>query len=243
VTAVLACSGLTARYGGSTALAEVTLDVAAGAMVGVVGANGAGKSTLVNALAGWSRGRPAVSGEVRLGGESLAGVSAHERARRGLILVPEGKGIFHELTVEENLALVRAPADPAGRHAYTRDEVLALFPRLGERRRHKGGALSGGERQMLALGRALLAAPRVLVLDEPSIGLAPRLVLDLLVTVRRLVDRGLPVLLVEQNVRAALEVVDRVFLLERGRVVGEGAAAAMKDDPRIVEAYLGALVQ
>jgi len=243
MSSVLGCRSLTARYGGSTAVADVTLEVPAGAMVGVVGANGAGKSTLVNALAGWSRGRPVISGEVWLGEAPLDGVSAHERARRGLVLVPEGKGIFHELSVEENLALVRPPEDPAGRHVFSRDEVLALFPRLGERRRHRGGALSGGERQMLALGRALLAAPRVLVLDEPSIGLAPRLVLELLVTVRALVDRGLPVLLVEQNVRAALEVVDRIFLLERGRVVGQGRAADMRDDPRIVEAYLGALVQ
>ena len=240
--AILACRGLTARYGGSTALADVTLAVSAGEMVGVVGANGAGKSTLVNALAGWSRGRPSTSGDIWLDGEPVAGIPAHERARRGLVLVPEGKGIFHELTVEENLTLVRPPDDAAGRHVWTRDDVLGLFPRLGERRRQRGGALSGGERQMLALARALLAAPRVLVLDEPSIGLAPRLVLDLLVTVRGLVDRGLPVLLVEQNVRAAFQVVDQVFLLERGRVVGQGATAAMRDDPRIVEAYLGALV-
>jgi branched-chain amino acid transport system ATP-binding protein len=243
VTGVLSCRGLSAWYAGNAALVSVDVDVAAGAMVGVVGANGAGKSTLVNALAGWSRGRPRISGDVTLDGESLARLSAHQRARAGLSLVPEGKGVFNELTVEENLSLVRPPDDLRGRHVFTRDEVLALFPRLHERRRHKGGALSGGERQMLALSRALLSSPRVLLLDEPSVGLAPRLVLDLLVRVRRLVDRGLPVLLVEQNVRAALEVVDELYLLERGRVVAQGTAAAMRDDRRVVEAYLGALLE
>jgi branched-chain amino acid transport system ATP-binding protein len=222
VTGVLSCRGLSAWYAGNAALVSVDVDVAAGAMVGVVGANGAGKSTLVNALAGWSRGRPRISGDVTLDGESLARLSAHQRARAGLSLVPGGKGVFNELTGEE---------------------VLALFPRLHERRRHKGGALSGGERQMLALSRALLSSPRVLLLDEPSVGLAPRLVLDLLVRVRRLVDRGLPVLLVGQNVRAALEVVDELYLLERGRVVAQGTAAAMRDDRRVVEAYLGALLE
>ena len=243
MTGVLACRGLSAWYGGNAALGGVDLDVAAGVMVGVVGANGAGKSTLVNALAGWSRGRPRITGDVFLDGSPLGRLPAHERVRRGLLLVPEGKGVFNELTVDENLALVRPPDDPSGRHVFTREDVLGLFPRLHERRRHKGGALSGGERQMLALSRALLSAPRVLVLDEPSVGLAPRLVLDLLIRVRGLVDRGLPVLLVEQNVRAALDVVDELYLLERGRVVAGGTAASMRDDRRLVEAYLGALLE
>jgi branched-chain amino acid transport system ATP-binding protein len=243
VSAVLACRDLSAWYGGNAALANVDLEVGAGAIVGVVGANGAGKSTLVNALAGWSRGRPRISGQVRLDGEPLDHLSAHARVREGLVLVPEGKGVFNELTVEENLALVRPATDLRGRHVFTRDDVLQLFPRLHERRRHRGATLSGGERQMLALSRALLSAPRVLMLDEPSVGLAPRLVLDLLLRVRSLVDRGLPVLLVEQNVRAALEVVDELYLLERGRVVAHGAAASMRDDRRVVEAYLGALLE
>jgi branched-chain amino acid transport system ATP-binding protein len=243
VTAVLACRRLSAWYGGNAALDGIDLDVGAGTMVGVVGANGAGKSTLVNALAGWSRGRPRTSGEVVLDGAPLDRRPAHERARLGLLLVPEGKGVFDGLTVDENLGLVRRPADLGGRHLFTRDDVFGLFPRLHERRRHQGGALSGGERQMLALSRALLAAPRVLLLDEPSVGLAPRLVLDLLLRVRELVDRGLPVLLVEQNVRAALDVVDELYLLERGRVVAHGTAASMRDDRRVVEAYLGALLE
>jgi branched-chain amino acid transport system ATP-binding protein len=243
VTTVLACRDLSAWYGGNAALGGVDLDVRAGAMVGVLGSNGAGKSTLVNALAGWSRGRPRISGEVTLDGAPLDGLSPHERVRRGLLLVPEGKGVFNDLTVDENLSLVRPPAETRGRHVFTRDDVLGLFPNLRERRRHHGRALSGGERQMLALSRALLAAPRVLVLDEPSVGLAPRLVLDLLLRVRGLVDRGLPVLVVEQNVRAALDVVDELYLLERGRVVAKGTPATLRDDPRLVDAYLGALLE
>lgn len=242
MSAVLACRELSVRFGGNAAVSAVSLEVAAGTMVGVVGANGAGKSTLVNALAGWSRGRPVVAGELTLDGEPVHRLSAHERAQRGLVLVPEGKGVFNELTVEENLALVRPPAEAANRHRFTRDEIFRLFPRLLERRHHRGAALSGGERQMLALSRALLAAPRVLLLDEPSAGLAPRLVLDLLLRVRALVDGGLPVLVVEQNVRAALEVVDHLYLLERGRVIAQGPSASMRDDPRIVQAYLGELL-
>jgi branched-chain amino acid transport system ATP-binding protein len=243
MSAVLTCQNLGVRYAGNVALSDVAIEVPAGQMVGLVGANGAGKSTLVNALAGWSRGRAVVTGEVMLEGEGIGKLAAHERVRRGLTLVPEGKNIFAELTVDENLALVQPPADTKDRHLFTVAEVFDFFPRLAERRHHKGAALSGGERQMLAVGRALLAGPRVLMLDEPSAGLAPRLISDLLSRIRVLVDRGLPVLLVEQNVKAALKVVDHLYLLERGRIVGQGPAKEMAADHRIVEAYLGTIAE
>jgi branched-chain amino acid transport system ATP-binding protein len=241
MTGVLQCENLGVRYDGNVALSGVNFGIPAGQMVGLVGANGAGKSTLVNALAGWSRGRAIVTGRISLEGRGIEALAAHQRVQRGLTLVPEGKNIFAELTVDENLALVRPPPDTAGRHIFALSDVFDFFPRLAERRHHKGAALSGGERQMLAVGRALLAGPRVLMLDEPSAGLAPRLIADLLSRIRLLVDRGLPVLLVEQNVKAALKVVDHLYLLERGRVVAEGAANVMAADPRIVEAYLGTL--
>jgi branched-chain amino acid transport system ATP-binding protein len=241
MTAVLQCQDLTVRYDGNVALSGVSVSVPTGKMVGLVGANGAGKSTLVNALAGWSRGRPIVKGKVILDGQGIDGLPAHKRVQRGLTLVPEGKNIFAELTVDENLALVRPPTDMTGRHTFRIADVFDFFPRLAERRHHKGAALSGGERQMLAVGRALLAGPRVLILDEPSAGLAPRLISDLLSRIRLLVDGGLPVLLVEQNVKAALKVVDHLYLLERGRIVADGPAEIMGADQRIVEAYLGTL--
>jgi branched-chain amino acid transport system ATP-binding protein len=241
MTAALACSNLTVSYDGNVALNGVSLSVGSGQMIGLVGANGAGKSTLVNAVAGWSRGRPAVLGSVTLDGKDISALAAHARSQHGLMLVPEGKNIFAELTVDENLGLVTTPRDTIGRHVFSIDDVFSLFPRLTERRTYKGGSLSGGERQMLAVGRALLAAPRILILDEPSAGLAPRLILELLERIRGLVNRGLPVLLVEQNVKAALKVVDHLYLLERGRIVAEGSAATMQSDARIVEAYLGAL--
>jgi branched-chain amino acid transport system ATP-binding protein len=241
MTLELEAIGISVRYGGNVAVGGIDVAVLAGQMVGVVGANGAGKSTLINALAGWSRGSPVVRGSVRLGGEPMDGLPPHRRAERGLVLVPEGKGIFADLTVMENLALVRPPPDTRGRHVFSIDDIFGLFPRLAERRGHKGGMLSGGERQMVAVSRALRAAPRVLLLDEPSAGLAPRLVYELLATMRTLVDRGLSLLLVEQNVRATLELVDELYLLERGKTVARGPAATMKNDPRILEAYLGSL--
>jgi len=241
MTIELEATGLSVRYGGNVAVDGVEVAVPAGKMVGMVGANGAGKSTLINALAGWSRGTPAVRGTVRLHGTPMDGLPPHRRAAQGLVLVPEGKGIFSELTVMENLALVRPPVDTTGRHLFSMEEIFELFPRLAERRAHKGRMLSGGERQMVAVSRALRAAPRVLLLDEPSAGLAPRLVYELLATMRSLVDRGLSLLLVEQNVRATLELVDELYLLERGKVVARGPADTMRNDPRILEAYLGSL--
>jgi len=239
MSSILRCQDLTVQYDGNVALSSVNVSVPAGKMVGLVGANGAGKSTLVNALAGWSRGRAAVTGKVLLEGQNIDRLAAHQRVQRGLTLVPEGKNVFADLTVTENLGLVRPPRDTEGRHVFAIADVFDYFPRLAERRHHRGAALSGGERQMVAVGSALLAGPRVLLLDEPSAGLAPRLISDLLSRIRLLVDRGLPVLLVEQNVKAALKVVDHLCLLERGRIVAEGPADAMAADPRIVEAYLG----
>jgi branched-chain amino acid transport system ATP-binding protein len=238
--AVLQVRNLQVAYAGNRAVDLQSLDVARGEVVGVVGANGAGKSTLVNGLAGWSRGEPRVSGEVLLGGQRIDAWPTHARIRAGLLLVPEGRLVFGRMSVEENLSTAFAPLAAPGRRVYTRDEIYELFPRLAERRQHLGSQLSGGERQMLGIGRALMMGPRVLLLDEPSIGLAPKLVSQVLETMRTLARSGLAILLVEQNVRAALEVVDRLVLLERGRVVLEGPAAQIGNDPRIAEAYLGA---
>jgi branched-chain amino acid transport system ATP-binding protein len=240
---VLEATDLKVLYGGNLALELPRIAVGERELVGVVGANGAGKSTLVNSLLGWSRGSPKVSGKVMLDGEDISDLPPHERVRAGLLLIPEGKLVFTQMTVEENLAATtdEVPGDQ-GRRRYTADDVYALFPRLHERRHHLGSQLSGGERQMLGIARALRLGPRALLLDEPSIGLAPRLVSTVLGTVRSLVDSGLTVLLVEQNVHAAIEVVDRLVLLERGRIIAEGPASNMRDDPRIAEAYLGAHV-
>ncbi len=237
---LLQAQGLQVAYAGNRALDLAALQVARGEVVGVVGANGAGKSTLVNALAGWSRGEPRVSGSVSLDGTRIDAWPPHDRIRAGLALVPEGRLVFGRMSVEENLTTAFAPAEGPGRHVYSRDEIYGLFPRLHERRTHLGSQLSGGERQMLGIGRALMMGPQLLLLDEPSIGLAPKLVSQVLSTLRTLAGKGLSILLVEQNVRAAIEVVDRLVLLERGRVVLEGPAAQMGNDPRIAQAYLGA---
>lgn len=236
---LLEIEGLSVDYGGNRALWVPSMALSAGTLTGVVGANGAGKSTLVNSLLKWSRGEPRIAGTVRLAGADITALPASERARRGLALVPEGSGVFYRMTVEGNLRSVLQPSDRAGRSLFTMLQVLELFPRLGERLHHLGSALSGGERQMLSLARALLSGPRVLLLDEPSIGLAPQLVAALLRTVRTLVDQGLTVLLVEQNVRAALEVVDRLYLFERGRPVADGTPAQMRNHSQLVQAYLG----
>jgi branched-chain amino acid transport system ATP-binding protein len=237
MSARLEVRDLSVAYGASRVLAVDSLLVEPGTLASIIGPNGAGKSTLVNAIANWSRAEPQVDGAVLMDGENIASLPAHQHVRRGLQLIPEGRGVFMGLTVEENLR-DEAPAGP-GRRIYSIQDVYNLFPRLHERRTTQGGSLSGGERQMLAVGRALRMAPRALLLDEPSIGLAPRFVSLLLQTVRKLVDGGLTVLLVEQNVRAAMEVSDVVHLLERGRLIASGRAVDMRNDPRILEAYLG----
>jgi branched-chain amino acid transport system ATP-binding protein len=237
MSARLEVRDLSVAYGASRVLAVDSLLVEPGTLASIIGPNGAGKSTLVNAIANWSRAEPQVDGAVLMDGENIASLPAHQHVRRGLQLIPEGRGVFMGLTVEENLR-DEAPAGP-GRRIYSIQDVYNLFPRLHERRTTHGGSLSGGERQMLAVGRALRMAPRALLLDEPSIGLAPRFVSLLLQTVRKLVDGGLTVLLVEQNVRAAMEVSDVVHLLERGRLIASGRAVDMRNDPRILEAYLG----
>ncbi len=237
---VLSARRLEVAYAGNRVLQLDQLDLQAGEIVGVIGANGAGKSTLVNALLGWSRGQPAVSGEVSLSGRPIGRLPTHERVRAGLLLVPESRLVFSRMTVEENLAPAITPAGDSSRRYYRRDDIYDLFPRLRERRHHLGGQLSGGERQMLGIGRSLMMGPRALLLDEPSIGLAPMLVTQVLQSLRSLASAGLAILLVEQNVRAALQVVDRLLLLERGRLVLQGPAAEVGADPRIAQAYLGA---
>jgi len=237
---VLSVSNLKVAYGGNLAINVDALTVKKGEIVGVVGANGAGKSSLVNGLAGWSRGHARVTGQIKVGDLSVDNLPTYERVRSGLLLVPEGKLVFSHLTVHDNLTTAFDPASNDGRRIYAREEVYDLFPRLKERRDHLGSQLSGGERQMLGIGRALMLGPRLLMLDEPSIGLAPMLVSQVLHTMRTLAQAGLSVLLIEQNVKAALEVVDRLVLLERGTIVMQGSASEMANNPRIAQAYLGA---
>ena len=229
---------LEAAYGDARALSGVTLSVGPGEIVALLGPNGAGKSTLLKAIAGLVRPR---AGTIRWEGEDLSRVGAHQIVERGLAMVPEGRRLFGSMSVEENLELgaFAARARNAGRANLER--VYALFPDLRERRRQTVRALSGGQQQMVAVGRALMASPRLLMLDEPSLGIAPRLVrsiLDALVEINR---GGVAVFLVEQNVQAALTLAHRAYVLEGGRIVGEGTGAALLQDPHVRRAYLGPL--
>jgi len=239
LTPVLSVQNLKVRYSGNLAVDVQSLEVGRGEVVGVVGANGAGKSSLVNGLLDWSRGVAQVTGNVRLDGALLDSIPTHQRIRSGFLLVPEGQLIFSKLSFHENLTTSFDQVNTDYRRIYSRDDVYDLFPRLKERRHHLGSQLSGGERQMLGIGRALMMGPKLLMLDEPSIGLAPMLVSQVLQTMKTLARAGLSILLVEQNVRAALSVVDRLVLLERGRIVMQGSAVEMENSPRIAEAYLG----
>jgi branched-chain amino acid transport system ATP-binding protein len=232
---VLSVENLVSAYGRITVLHGVSLEVRAGEIVTLIGANGAGKTTLLRAISGV---QPITGGTIRFADRRIEREPSHVRVALGITQVPEGRQLFAPLTIEDNLRLgawVRRAAEITP----DLEAVYGLFPMLAEKRTAPAGALSGGQQQMLAIGRALMAKPRLLLLDEPSMGLAPILVDQILDTIRRLRDDGLTVLLVEQNARAALAIADRAYVLETGRVTASGSAAAIQSDPRVREAYLG----
>jgi branched-chain amino acid transport system ATP-binding protein len=223
-------------YGGIRAVKGIDLAVQEGELVCLIGANGAGKSSTLRAISGL---RPTPPGVVRYAGRDLSGARAFERARAGLVMVPEGRGVFPQLTVDENLtmgAYVRADGEVEA----DRERVFGLFPRLRERRGQTGGTLSGGEQQMLAIGRALMSRPKLLLLDEPSMGLAPIVVQLIFEVIQEINARGVTCLLVEQNARAALALAHRGYVMESGLITLSGPAAELASDPKVIEAYLGA---
>jgi branched-chain amino acid transport system ATP-binding protein len=237
-TPLLQVANLHAGYGRAEVLAGLTFELGKGQVVTVIGPNGAGKSTTLNALMGLLPAR----GAIRFDGVDIADATLEERVMLGLALVPEKRELFGSMPVEDNLILggyrpmkLRVPDWKSGL-----DRVYQLFPRLQERRTQLAGTLSGGERQMLALGRALMSQPKLLMLDEPSLGLAPLVVREIFRTIQQLRETGVSILLVEQNARAALEVADYGYVLETGEIGLHGPAAQLAGDPRVIETYLGA---
>ncbi len=234
---VLEVKGLCVSYGKVEALTNAALTVGEGQIVTVIGPNGAGKTTMLSAIMGvlGSRGEVAFDGTVEIVPE------VERMVARGMNLVPEKRELFGEMTVEDNLVLGAFQRYRSGQrdHAQTMEEVYHLFPRLKERRAQLAGTLSGGERQMLAVGRALMAKPKLLMLDEPSLGLAPLIVREIFRIISELRRRGVSILLVEQNARAALQVADYAYVLETGEIAMQGPAHELADDPRVIEAYLG----
>lgn len=238
---LLEVTDLHAGYGRAEVLHGIRLKAAKGSVVTVIGPNGAGKSTLLNALMGVLPAR----GEIRYGGTSVLRRTLEERVMQGIALVPETRALFGTMPVEDNLLLggyrqVRQGRRKAGEGL---EQVYALFPRLQERRTQLAGTLSGGERQMLAVGRALMGQPDLLMLDEPSLGLAPLVVKEIFRTIEKLRATGVTILLVEQNARAALEVADHGYVLEMGEIALEGPAEQLAKDPRVIDTYLGAARQ
>ena len=233
---LLEARNLHVGYGDAPAIWDVSLDVAAGEIVAVIGPNGAGKTTLINAMAGLLR-----YGQGTLGfdGKDMARVPAHQFCGHGIALVPEGRRLFAKMSVEENLELgCYLPAARSARAA-SLERVYGLFPILRDKRRQLAGELSGGQQQMVAIGRALMARPRIVLFDEPSLGLAPTIVDDMFDIIARVRQDGAAVLLVEQNVLKALDVADRAYVLEQGRIVSTGLPADLLQQPHIREAYLG----
>ncbi|RYZ07690.1 MAG: ABC transporter ATP-binding protein [Comamonadaceae bacterium] len=234
---MLEIEALTAVYGKHRALDGVALKVATSEMVVILGANGAGKSTLLRALGGMMRPQPGA--RVRLDGQDLLALAPHRLVDAGIALVPEGRGLFTGLSVRENLSLgAFAPrARPGEKRNF--DRALSLFPRLGERLKQTVGTMSGGEQQMVALARALMSEPKILLLDEPSLGLSPLMAHEVFQAVAKVKALGVGVLLVEQNAHLSLGVADRGYILSGGRIVGQGNAQALRDDPAVQQAYLG----
>lgn len=232
---MLSVSNLKSCYGRIEVLHGVSLDVGKGEIVALVGANGAGKSTLLRTIAGV---QPVSAGEISYDGQPITQMAAHRRVARGIALVPEGRQLFGPLTVEDNLRLGNW-TQPAKDVAASIASVFELFPMLASMRNIVAGTLSGGQQQMLAVGRALMSRPQLLMLDEPSMGLAPKLVAQILAAVTGLKRNGLTVLLVEQNARAALAIADRGYIVETGRITSTGSGAELLSDRRVQEAYLG----
>jgi branched-chain amino acid transport system ATP-binding protein len=235
---VLDIRQLDAAYGDIRVLSGVTLSVGAGEIVALLGPNGAGKTTLLNTVAGLLRPR---AGRIAFEGADLASVHAHQIVERGLALVPEGRRLFAGMTVEENLELGAFAPRARATEAAGLERVWTLFPDLHERRRQLVRSLSGGQQQMVAVGRALMTSPRLLMLDEPSLGLAPRLVRAIMDALGEINRAGVAVFLVEQNVQAALGLAHRAYVLESGRIAGEGRSADLLRDPHVRRAYLGPL--
>jgi branched-chain amino acid transport system ATP-binding protein len=236
---VLRIRNLTSCYGKIKALENVSIHVWEGEIVSIVGANGAGKTTLVNTISGIV---PPAAGSIVLGGADITGKDAEDIVELGLTQVPEGRQIFNSLTVLENLQLgayLRYRKGHKKRITDEIEEICAMFPILGERKRQRAGTLSGGEQQMLAIARGLMAGPSLLMLDEPSLGLAPKIASEIIGVIDGLKKRGLTILLIEQNARAALEISDRCYVIETGSVIGEGEGRALLSDGDVKRAYLG----
>ncbi|MFQ5970961.1 MAG: ABC transporter ATP-binding protein [Alphaproteobacteria bacterium] len=235
---MLEVAGLSVFYGRHRALENVGLSTRPGEIAVILGANGAGKTTLLKALAGLV---PVEDGaEISIDGISLTRMKAHQIVEMGVALVPEGRGIFADLTVEENLSLGAFAKRARDREKENLGRVHSLFPRLAERRTQAARTMSGGEQQMVAIGRAMMSAPAILMLDEPSLGLSPLLCTELFKTLREVRASDMGILLVEQNARQSLRIADRGYLLESGRIVGEGDATDLRNDPEVRKAYLGA---
>jgi branched-chain amino acid transport system ATP-binding protein len=232
---LLEVENLRVHYGKIEAIRGISVEVDEGEIVTLIGANGAGKTTTLKTLSGLRR---VTSGRVRFAGEDITNVPGYKRVLLGICQAPEGRGIFPGMTVVENLEM-GTYARKSPDHAGDLDRVLTLFPRLAERRKQPGGTLSGGEQQMLAIGRALMARPRVLLLDEPSMGLAPLIVAQIFQILKEINQQGTTILLVEQNATQALQLSHRAYVLETGSVVKSAPAAELLDDPSVREAYLG----